>query len=151
MVQWVRIHWPMQETQIWALVQEDPTCLGATKCVRHNSWSPFAYSLCPETREAPAMRSPWTTAREYLPHDRIESMHSNGDPAQPKIINKKISTHKYLGLSFLWHVHFQWILPSQSRKHFAEYSITRFLWITMCFHMFINLSSTPVFKVLLDV
>ena len=35
-VQWLRIHLPMQETQVQALVQEDPTCHGATKPVRHN-------------------------------------------------------------------------------------------------------------------
>ena len=43
----------MQETQIWALVQEDPTCLGATKSVRHNSWSPFAYIACAPNQEKP--------------------------------------------------------------------------------------------------
>ena len=35
-VQWLRIHLPMQETQVRALVQEDPICRGATKPVRHN-------------------------------------------------------------------------------------------------------------------
>ena len=34
--QWLRICLPMQGTQVQALVQEDPTCLGATKPVRHN-------------------------------------------------------------------------------------------------------------------
>ena len=34
--QWLRIHLPMQGTQVQALVQEDPTCRGATKPVRHN-------------------------------------------------------------------------------------------------------------------
>ena len=29
--QWLRIHLPMQETRDPALVQEDPTCRGATK------------------------------------------------------------------------------------------------------------------------
>ena len=35
-VQLLRIHLPMQGTQVPALVQEDPTCHGATKPVRHN-------------------------------------------------------------------------------------------------------------------
>ena len=35
-VQWLRIHLPMQGTQVQALVREDPTCRGATKPVRHN-------------------------------------------------------------------------------------------------------------------
>ena len=34
--QWSRIRLPMQETRVQALVQEDPTCCGATKPVRHN-------------------------------------------------------------------------------------------------------------------
>ena len=34
--QWLRIRLPMQGTQVRALVQEDPTCCGATKPVRHN-------------------------------------------------------------------------------------------------------------------
>ena len=35
-VQWIRTHLPMQLTLIWFLVQEDPTCLEATKLVHHN-------------------------------------------------------------------------------------------------------------------
>ena len=34
--QWLRIRLPMQGTWVRALVQEDPTCHGATKPVRHN-------------------------------------------------------------------------------------------------------------------
>ena len=34
--QWLRIHMPMQGTWVRALVQEDPTCCGAAKPVRHN-------------------------------------------------------------------------------------------------------------------
>ena len=34
--QWLRIHLPMQGTRVRALVQEDPTCRGATKPVSHN-------------------------------------------------------------------------------------------------------------------
>ena len=34
--QWLRIRLPMQGTRVRALVQEDPTCRGATKPVRHN-------------------------------------------------------------------------------------------------------------------
>ena len=35
-VQWLRIHLPVQGTWVRALVREDPTCHGATKPVRHN-------------------------------------------------------------------------------------------------------------------
>ena len=34
--QWLRIHLPTQGKRVRALVQEDPTCRGATKPVRHN-------------------------------------------------------------------------------------------------------------------
>ncbi|KAJ8782787.1 hypothetical protein J1605_009869 [Eschrichtius robustus] len=34
--QWSRIRLPMQGTQVRSLVQEDPTCRGATRSVRHN-------------------------------------------------------------------------------------------------------------------
>ena len=34
--QWLRIRLTMQGTRDRALVQEDPTCRGATKPVRHN-------------------------------------------------------------------------------------------------------------------
>ena len=34
--QWLRICLPTQGTRVRALVQEDPTCRGATKSVRHN-------------------------------------------------------------------------------------------------------------------
>ena len=78
-VQWLRIHLPMQGTRVWSLVQEDPTCCGATKPVHHNYWvcalehashnywSLCAQSLCSTTREATAMRSPHT-ARKSSPH-----------------------------------------------------------------------------------
>ena len=35
-VQWLRIHLLMQETQVQSLVWEDPICSGATKPVLHN-------------------------------------------------------------------------------------------------------------------
>ena len=35
-VHWLRILLPMQGTQVRALVQEDPTCRGATNPVCHN-------------------------------------------------------------------------------------------------------------------
>ena len=38
-VQWLRMRLPMQVTGIRSLVQEDPTCRGATKPTGHNYWS----------------------------------------------------------------------------------------------------------------
>ena len=40
--QWIRICLPMQRAQIQSLVQEDSTCLGTTKLVSLNYWSPCA-------------------------------------------------------------------------------------------------------------
>ena len=34
--QWIRIHLLVQGTQVQSLVQEDPTCRGATKLMCHN-------------------------------------------------------------------------------------------------------------------
>ena len=34
--QWLRIRLSLQGTQVQSLVQEDPTCCGATKPVSHN-------------------------------------------------------------------------------------------------------------------
>ena len=52
--QWLRIRLPVQRSQVWSLVQEDPICRGATtpvclnywacalEPVSHNYWSPCA-------------------------------------------------------------------------------------------------------------
>ena len=37
--QWLGIHLPTQGTWVRALIRQDPTCRGATKPVRHNSWA----------------------------------------------------------------------------------------------------------------
>ena len=87
-VQWLRIRLPMQETRVWALVWEDPTCRRATKPVRHNYWAcalePVSHNYwarvpqllkptCLEpvlpTREATTMRSlhPTTKSSPCLP------------------------------------------------------------------------------------
>ena len=39
MPQWVRIHLPMQGTQVRFLAQEDSTCHKASKPVQHNHWA----------------------------------------------------------------------------------------------------------------
>ena len=59
-IQWLRTHLPMQETQVRSLIWEDSTCCGATKpmCQKkkrerereskpmcHNYWSPSAFAL----------------------------------------------------------------------------------------------------------
>ena len=51
--QWLRIHLPMQGTQVRALVREDPTCRGETKPMRHNYWA------CAPRACAPQEEKPW--------------------------------------------------------------------------------------------
>ena len=76
-VQWIGIHLPGQGTCIWSLMQEDPTCLGATRHVcykywacaleprSHNYWTlwchywnPPSLEPCGTAREAGATRRP---------------------------------------------------------------------------------------------
>ena len=68
-VQWLRIHLPVQGTQIRSLVQEDPTCRGATKPVRHNYW---ACALEPASHNywahVPQLLSPHATTTEAHAH-----------------------------------------------------------------------------------
>ena len=73
-LQWLRIHLPMQWTPVQFLAQEDPTChralsLGATTPEADTFQSP-----CSATRDATVMRSLCTAGREQplLPAD-IES------------------------------------------------------------------------------
>ena len=47
-VQWLRICLPMQETQVQALVWEDPTCRGATRPVSHNYWACVSGAYAPQ-------------------------------------------------------------------------------------------------------
>ena len=50
----------MQGTRVQALVQEDPTCRGATKPVRHNYWACEPQLLSPRA----------TTTKTHAPRDR---------------------------------------------------------------------------------
>ena len=74
--QWLRIRLPMQGTQVWTLVREDPTCRGATKPVRHNYWSLRAWRPCSATGEATAMRSPCTATKSSLHSLHLEKAHA---------------------------------------------------------------------------
>ena len=95
----------MQGTRVQALVQEGPTCRGATKPVRHNYWAcapepvshnywarvpqllkpmrlePMLHNKRSHLNEKPAHRNkeqpPLTTARE-------KPAHSNENPMQPE-------------------------------------------------------------------
>ena len=81
--QWEGICLPIQETQVWSLVREDPTCLAATKLTHHNYW---ACALEPGNCN---YRSPGAHApqQESSPHSpQLEKgLSSNKDLAQPRI------------------------------------------------------------------
>ena len=68
MAQWLRIHLPMQGTRVRALVQEDPTCRGATKPVHHNYW---AWAL------EPASHNYWAHVPQLLKPARLEPVLRN--------------------------------------------------------------------------
>ena len=88
--QWLRVCLPMQGTQVWALVREDPTCRGATKRVRHNYW---AWALEPVSHNywawalEPASHNYWAHVPQLLkpvclePVLRNKRSHDNEKPA----------------------------------------------------------------------
>ena len=90
-VQWLRIHLPVEGTQVRSLVQEDPTSWGPTKPMHHNYWSMCTQSLCPATGEATTVRSPHNPQRPATP-----PVCSNKDPAQPTV-NKNCEEGKCAG------------------------------------------------------
>ena len=84
-VQWLRIHLPMQGTQVQALVQEDPTCCGATKHVRHNYWAwalePMSHNCWTHAPRARALQQ----EMPLLAATREKPACSNEGPMRPKI------------------------------------------------------------------
>ena len=73
--QGLRIHLPVQGTWVWTLVQEDPTCHGATKPVRHNYW---ACAL------EPASHNYWAHAPRACEPQLLKPMH-----LEPMLRNKR--------------------------------------------------------------
>ena len=65
----------MQGTWVWALVQEDPTCRGATKPVRHNYWARVLQLLKAACLE-PVLHN-------KRGHRNEKPVHSNEDLTQP--------------------------------------------------------------------
>ena len=70
-VQWLRIRLPMQGTRVRALVQEDPTCRGATKPVCHNYWAHVPQLLKP-TRLEPVLCNKRSHRNEEPAHHNEE-------------------------------------------------------------------------------
>ena len=71
----------MQGTWIWSLVQEDPTCLKATKPRSHNYWALVLQLLEPVQLEP-------VLCNESRHHNE-KPMRCNKGPAQPQINTKK--------------------------------------------------------------
>ena len=96
--QWLRICLPMQGTQVWSLVREDPTCHGATNPVRHNYWTcvphllkPARFRACARQQETLPQWEARAPQRRVGPTRRNwrEPTCSNKDPMQLKKKNKK--------------------------------------------------------------
>ena len=68
-VQWLGVRLPVQGTRVRSLVQEDPTCHGATKFVCHNCW---ACAL------EPVSHNYWARMPQLLRPARLEPVLRNG-------------------------------------------------------------------------
>ena len=79
--QWLRIHLPMQGTQVRALVWEDPTCCGATKPVCHNYWTwalePMSHNYWSPCDLEPTHHNYWAHALQLLKPAHLEPMLCN--------------------------------------------------------------------------
>ena len=87
--QWLRIRLPVQETQVQALVREDPTCCGATKPVHHSYW---ACAL------DPASHNYWARVPQLLKPARLEPMLCSKEATANKLTKKKKKTIGSLAL-----------------------------------------------------
>ena len=88
-VKWLRIHLPMQRTQVQSLVREDTTHHGATKPMSHNYWTCEPRAVI--RNEKPRQQEAHTPQLETAPAGRNQRKPacSNEDPAHPKINNLK--------------------------------------------------------------
>ena len=92
MVQCLRIYLPVQETQVWFLVWEVPTCCRAAELMLHKYWTcalelGSRNSWCPNALE-PMLPSLQCEARAPQLEGRACSPQLEKDPAQPKINSK---------------------------------------------------------------
>ena len=99
MVQWIRIHLPMQETWVGSLVWEDSTCYRATKPASQSYWArvlqlPKPVPLEPALREATARRSPRTATKSSPCSPQPEK--ACAQQQRPSAIkNKSVNTRHY--------------------------------------------------------
>ena len=103
--QWWRICFPMQETQVWSLVQEEPTWLRAAKPVCHRCWAcalepgvTTAEWMCHDWRQSTiesVLRNRGSHCSEKPAHQQLESSPYSQleESTQPKIhtyVNKPV-------------------------------------------------------------
>ena len=86
MVQWLRIHLPMQGTWVWSLFQ-DSTCPGASKPVCHNYWVHFPRAHAPQQEE------PWEAWALQLEKACVQQQRPRTAQREKKSIND-VSTLK---------------------------------------------------------
>ena len=67
MVQWLRIHLPIQGTQVRSLFQEDSTCHGVTKPVHHSYWAYTALEPVLCNKKGHSNEKPVSTTGEQFP------------------------------------------------------------------------------------
>ena len=117
-VQWIRIHLPMQGTWVWSLVQKDSTCRGATKpescrlSLRSRPWETqllkpaHSRSLEPRTNETTEARVPRTCApqQETPPQWEACGGQLESSPISPQLekacVQQRSSTAKISGKGF---------------------------------------------------
>ena len=93
-VEWLRIHLPMQGTWVWSLVQEDSTCREATKpehrqLLSLHSRAREPQQLKPECPGICALQQEKPLQWEVRPPQLEKASAGQWDLAQPKIINKR--------------------------------------------------------------
>ena len=81
--QWLRIRLPMQGTQVWSLVREDPTCHGATKPMHHNYWA-----CAPE----PACHNYWARVLQLLKPGHLEPVPATRSHRNEKPVHRTKSS-----------------------------------------------------------
>ena len=86
-VQWLRIRLPKQGTWVQSLVQENPTCHGATKPMHHSYWSPSALEPVLHDKRSHRSEKPAHHNERATPARRNQRTpaHSNEGQAQTKI------------------------------------------------------------------
>ena len=112
----VTIHLPIQETQVWSLIQEDPTSCGATGSVlhhhracalepgSHNYWVHGPQPLKPTHLETMLHgkslhhHEKQLSISPQLPQIQKSALCSNEDPEQPKQTNRKVVIHCFVPL-----------------------------------------------------